>query len=329
MATAKEAIINKEVLITLEGAKSVKELERASPSSRSLLAPRTALTNKLSAYYELTKPRIMLMIVLTAAVGFVLAARHTARPLNYLLLFHTLLGIAVLASGVATLNQWMERELDGLMKRTVARPLPAGTLHAVEALAFGVGLILFAEIYLVAFVNNLTAMLGALVTFGYLLIYTPLKTRSSLSTVIGAVPGAAPPLLGWAAVENAVTLEALVLFAILFLWQFPHFLAIAWMYREDYAQAGIKMLPVVEPDGVVTLQQTIIYALLLIPVSLLPLMLGMGGAVYFAGASLLGAAYLWSSVRFAVSGDRQRARGVLLMSVVYLPLLILLLVIGK
>jgi protoheme IX farnesyltransferase len=281
---------------------------------------------RLSAYVELTKPRITFLIVLTAAAGFCLG---TTGAINYLLFTHAMVGIALLSSGIATLNQYMERDLDGLMRRTAARPLPSGRLLPVEACALGLGLTLGAEIYLALLVNPLTALLGLTVVAGYLFVYTPLKTRTSLSTVFGAFPGAMPPLIGWAAARGTVGMEAWVLFAILFLWQFPHFLAIAWMYREDYGRAGIVMLPVVEPEGRVTSQQIVVYTLLLLPVSLLPTAVGISGAVYFYGAMVLGVLFLYSSIRAAISKSRQQARRLLLASVLYLPLLFALMVLNR
>ncbi|HEX8098538.1 MAG TPA: heme o synthase, partial [Pyrinomonadaceae bacterium] len=253
---------------------------------------------KALAYLELTKPRITFLILLTAAAGFCLGARQ---GVNYLLLADSMVGIALLSSGIGALNQFMERDLDALMRRTMTRPLPAGKLAPAEALAFGCGLIFAAEVYLALFVNPLTAFLGVAVFVGYLFMYTPLKTRTSLSTVVGAFPGAVPPLLGWAAAANSVGVEAWALFAILFLWQFPHFFAIAWMYREDYARAGILMLPVVEPEGRLTRQQIIIWTLLLVPVSLAPAALGLTGAVYFVGALVLGGLFLWISLAAALT----------------------------
>ncbi|HVF86082.1 MAG TPA: heme o synthase [Pyrinomonadaceae bacterium] len=276
------------------------------------------MREKLTAYVQLTKPRITLFIVLTAAAGFCLG---TKGALDYALLAHTLFGVALLSSGIATLNQYMERDLDGRMRRTAARPLPAGKLRPFDAFVFGVALTATAEAYLALVVNPLTALLGLSVIVGYLFCYTPLKTRTSLSTVVGAFPGAMPPLVGWAAANNAIGVEAWTLFAILFLWQFPHFLAIAWMYREDYARAGIVMLPVVEPEGLRTGQQIVIWALLLLPVSLMPTALGTSGAIYFFGAIVLGLLYIASSVAAAVSLSRRNARRVLLASVLYLPVL--------
>jgi protoheme IX farnesyltransferase len=287
---------------------------------------RLTARERFAAYLELTKPRITFLIVLTAAAGFALASTAS---IDYVGMLRSMLGIAMLSSGIATINQYMERDLDALMRRTAARPLPTGRLMPWEALAFGAGLTVLAEIYLAVLVNPLTALLGLTVIAGYLFGYTPLKTRTSLSTMVGAFPGAVPPLIGWAAARGTIGLEAWVLFAILFLWQFPHFLAIAWMYREDYSRAGILMLPVVEPDGKVTAQQIVVYTVLLLPVSLLPTALGISGKVYLYGAIVLGLLFLFSSLRAAFSKSRQEARRLLLASVIYLPLLFILMVLDR
>jgi len=279
-----------------------------------------------AAYIELTKPRITFLIVLTSAAGFCLGSRGAV---NYLTFTHAMIGISLLSSGIATLNQFMERDLDGLMRRTENRPLPSGRLAPFEALWFGVALTLCAELYLALSVNVLTAVLGLTVIAGYLFLYTPLKTRTSLSTAVGAFPGAMPPLIGWAAARGEIDVAAWVLFAILFLWQFPHFLAIAWMYREDYGRAGIRMLPVVEPDGRVTGQQIILYSLMLVPVSLLPAFLGISGRFYLIAALILGLLFLASSIRAALSKSNQHARQLLLASVLYLPLLFGVMVLNR
>ena len=288
--------------------------------------PRVELRETLAAYVELTKPRITLFIALTAAAGFCLGSPV---PFDYARLFHALVAVSLLSSGIAALNQYMERDLDRRMRRTAARPLPTGRLSPRHAFIFGLGLTVVAEIYLAAAVNPLSALVGLCTAFGYLLCYTPLKTRTSLSTFVGAFPGAAPPLIGWTAATGRLDLEAWVLFAILFLWQFPHFLAIAWMYREDYARAGILMLPVVEPEGRMTGQQVVLWALLLVPVSLFPVALGLAGNIYFYGALVLGLLYLASSVLAALSTSRQSARRLLLASVLYLPFLFGLMVVNR
>jgi protoheme IX farnesyltransferase len=285
---------------------------------------------RAAAYFELTKPRITLLILLVFAAGFALGAlRGGAGKLNYLSFAEALVGVALLSSGVAALNQFIERDTDALMRRTMSRPLPASVLSPKQALIFGVGLIIFAEIYLAFFVNLLTAALGVSVIVGYLLCYTPLKTRTSLSTMIGAFPGGMPPLMGWTAARGAISFESLVLFAILFVWQFPHFFAIAWMYREDYRRAGIRMLPVIEADGLMTGLQMVIWTMILIPISLLPTLIGLAGRVYFIGAMILGLLYLTTSVIAATKRTRQNARRVLLASVIYLPLLFALMVLNK
>lgn len=248
---------------------------------------------------------------------------------NYTVFTNAMIGIALLSSGIAALNQFIERDLDGLMRRTADRPLPSGRLLPWEALFFGTALTVGAEIYLLLLVNPLTAVMGLTVIAGYLFAYTPLKTRTSLSTIVGAFPGAVPPLIGWTAARGDISLEAWVLFAILFLWQFPHFLAIAWMYREDYGRAGILMLPVVEPEGRVTGQQIVVYTVLLLPVSLLPTLIGISGRVYLYGAIVLGLLFLSSSIRAAISKSRQSARQLLLASVIYLPLLFILMVLNR
>jgi protoheme IX farnesyltransferase len=240
-----------------------------------------------------------------------------------------MIGIALLSSGIGTLNQFMERDLDGLMRRTADRPLPSRRLFPFEALWFGLTLTVLAEGYLALFVNVLTALLGLTVIAGYLFVYTPLKTRTTLSTALGAFPGAMPPLMGWTAARGEIDMAAWVLFAILFLWQFPHFLAIAWMYREDYGRAGIRMLPVVEPDGRVTGQQIIAYALMLVPVSLLPAILGISGRTYLFVALFLSLLFLASSIRAALSKSNQHARQLLLASVLYLPLLFGVMVLNR
>jgi protoheme IX farnesyltransferase len=273
-------------------------------------------------YIELTKPRITWLILMSTAVGYFFGMKHAWRGLaDWLLMLNTLVGTGLIASGTAALNQWYERHADGLMRRTAGRPIPSGRLTANRALWFGIGLVLAGFTELVFGVNPLTGILGALTMGSYLFLYTPLKQRSHLSTVIGALPGAMPPLMGYAASYGALNREAWTLFAILFVWQFPHFLAIAWMYRDDYARAGIRMLPVVEPDGMSTSRQIVLYASTLIPISLFPVLLGMSGKIYLVGSLLLGAWFLYTGVRVAFDRTNVRARQVLLASVIYLPLI--------
>jgi protoheme IX farnesyltransferase len=296
------------------------------PGIATLAAEPLTLRERIAAYAELTKPRITFLIVLTAAAGFCLASPGGVK---YPALLSAMLGIGLLSAGIATLNQYIERDLDSLMRRTADRPLPAGKLLPWEALWFGVTLTVAAEVYLAIVVNPLTALLGLIIIAGYLFGYTPLKTRSTLSTLVGAFPGAMPPLVGWAAARGDLGLEAWILFAILFLWQFPHFLAIAWMYREDYSRAGILMLPVVEPEGRITAQQIVVYTVMLLPVSFLPTVVGLSGKLYLLGAGILGLLFLFSSLRAALSKSKQQARRLLLASVVYLPLLFILMVFDR
>ena len=288
--------------------------------------PGLSVSGKLAAYSELTKPRITFLVSLTAAAGFCVGS---AGGLDYLRLLHMSVGIALLSSGLSALNQYIERDLDGLMRRTKGRPLPTGKLSPVEAAMFGIALSIIATAYLAIFINPLSALLGLATLVGYLFVYTPLKTKTTLSTAFGAFPGAMPPLIGWVAARGQIGVEAWILFAILFLWQFPHFLAIAWMYRDDYARAGIKMLPVVEPEGRVTGQQIITYTLLLIPVSLLPVAVGIAGPVYLVGAAVLGLGFLFFSAKAALVRTTLQARKLLLASVLYLPALFALMVLNR
>jgi protoheme IX farnesyltransferase len=279
-------------------------------------------------YFELTKPRITWLILMSTAIGYYFGI-ESWRSLEWLPLLHTILGTGLIASGTAALNQWYEREADRLMRRTRQRPIPSGRIRAGRALLFGIALSIAGFLELWLGVNLLSGVLGALTLASYLFLYTPLKQRSWLSTTVGAFPGAMPPMIGYAAATGAITFEAWVLFAILFLWQFPHFLAIAWMYREDYARAGVRMLPVVEPEGRVTGQQIILYAMLLIPVSLLPYPMKLAGAIYFIGALMLGAVFLFYSVRAATRRTTRGARELLLASVLYLPALFGLMVLNR
>jgi protoheme IX farnesyltransferase len=272
------------------------------------------------SYIELTKPRITWLILMSTAVGYWFG-RSAAGSLDWARLFYTVLGTGLLASGTAALNQWYERDADRSMRRTAHRPLPSGRLTARAALLFGLALSVCGFGALWTGANPLSAAIGAFTLVSYLCLYTPLKQRTWLSTTVGAIPGAMPPLIGYAAAHGTLTAEAWVLAAILFLWQFPHFYAIAWMYREDYARAGIVMLPVVEPDGRSTARQIVLYGLVLIPVSLLPGVLGMSGTIYLLGALAAGLWFLHSGLRVAKERTAVRARGVLMVSVLYLPLL--------
>ena len=274
-------------------------------------------------YIELTKPRITWLIVMSTAIGYYFG--HSGIWAIWSII-HTLIGTALIASGTAALNQWYERTADARMRRTQMRPLPSGRLTPSSALWFGVALALAGFLELGFGANWLTAKLGAATLAAYLLIYTPLKQKTWWSTTVGAFPGAMPPLIGFAAAADKLTADAWVLGAILFLWQFPHFYAIAWMYRDDYQRAGIQMLPVVEPDGESTARQILLYSVLLIPISLLPKWLGMTGNVYLVGAMALGLWFLYAGIRVSLDRTKVRARRVLLTSVVYLPVLYALMV---
>ena len=274
-------------------------------------------------YIELTKPRITWLIVMSTAIGYYFGHSGAWRVWAAI---HTMIGTALVASGTAALNQWYEREADRHMKRTQMRPLPAGRLTPGQALWFGIGLAIIGGLELGFGVNWLTSALAIATLFMYLFVYTPLKQKTWWSTTVGAVPGAMPPLIGFAGAAGMVNADALILGAILFLWQFPHFYAIAWMYREDYSRAGIRMLPVVEPDGGSTARQILLYSILLIPISLLPKWMGMTGSIYMIGALLLGLLFLYSGIRVSLDRSRVRARRVLLTSVVYLPVLYALMV---
>lgn len=284
-------------------------------------------SHSMKDYIELTKPRITWLILMSTGIGYYFGLPNAAtwweflRQISYLSLFHTILGTGLIASGTAALNQWYERDADRKMRRTSHRPIPSGRLTANRALVFGIALSVagFLELWLGA--NLLAAVIGAITLASYLFLYTPLKQRTPLSTTAGAFPGAMPPIIGFAAAKGALTADAWILFAILFLWQFPHFYSIAWMYREDYARAGIRMLPVIQPDGKRTAAEIVLYGVALIPVSLVPAMLGMTGRIYLAGALLLGLCFLYSGVRVALERTVLRARHVLLVSVVYLPLI--------
>jgi protoheme IX farnesyltransferase len=277
-----------------------------------------AATHRPSDFFALTKPRLNLLVLMTTLGGLYLASPDGV-PFD--VLFHTLVGTALVAGGAAALNQVWERDTDRLMRRTASRPLPGGRLHAAEGTWFGVVLSAIGLVQL-AFGANLTAAWVAGVTLvSYVLMYTPLKTRTSLSTLVGAIPGALPPVIGWTAAQGTITLPAVVLFGIVFFWQMPHFLAIAWMYRADYARAGIPLLPVLEPDGRRTSQQALLYAAGLWPVSLMPLVVGLAGPVYGAVATILGLLFIWLSFRFTQDRSHQSARRLFLFSISYLAIL--------
>jgi protoheme IX farnesyltransferase len=282
-----------------------------------------AARSRSSDFLALTKPRLNFLVVVTALAGYYMGAGAES---GLATLAHTVIGTALVAGGSAVFNMLLERRVDGLMKRTRMRPLADGRLQPREAAWFGAALAAAGLVELAVFVNPLS-MAVALVTFlAYVAWYTPSKLRTSLSTVIGAVPGALPPMIGWAGATGTLSLEAWLLFAIVFLWQMPHFLAIAWLYREDYARAGFPMLPVVEPDGASTARQASAYTAALLPVSLMPTLIGLTTGAYFAGALALGGAMLALTLRFARARTGGNARWLFIGSIVYLPLLWILMV---
>ncbi|MGP0075214.1 MAG: heme o synthase [Bryobacteraceae bacterium] len=277
-------------------------------------------------YIALTKPRITWLILMSTGVGYFFGAKN---GWHWLTLLHTIIGTGLIASGTAALNQWYERDADSKMRRTQARPLPSGRLDAGKALVFAIAISVagFVELWFGA--NPLCALLGLITLLTYLFVYTPLKQRSPHSTTVGSIPGAMPPLIGFAAASGTLTWDAWVLFAILLLWQFPHFYAIAWMYKDDYARAGIRMLPVVEPDGKSTARRILLYSIALIPISLMPKFFAMAGNIYLYGALALGLAFLYYGLRIRTDRTRQQARRVLLASVVYLPMLFSLMLLDR
>lgn len=277
-------------------------------------------------YFELTKPNVVWLILMSTMVGFYLGSPS---QLSFIQLFHTVLATALLAGGCGALNQWWERDLDSRMERTENRPLPSGRVTANGSLWFGLAVSVAGVAYLALLVNAVSAWIGAATVISYVAIYTPLKVRSPLATFVGALPGAAPLLLGWAAATNSLDIGGWVLFSILFLWQFPHFYAIGWLYRDEYRVAGIQMLPVVEKDGASTGRHVVLYGFNLIPVSAAPWMLGLAGPVYGIAAVILGCLYLAAGIKMARSRTKENARFLLRVSVAYLPLLYLFLIADK
>jgi protoheme IX farnesyltransferase len=285
--------------------------------------PLPASRTRGADYLMLAKPRLNFLVVASTLAGYAMAGGDTASVLR---LFCTLVGTGLVAGGASAFNQVMERGPDALMRRTRLRPVPDGRLQAREAVVFaaatsGAGLLILA-----LGVNGLSAVVAFATLTIYALVYTPLKRRSSLSTVIGAIPGALPPVIGWVAARGALSPGAWVLFGIVFFWQLPHFLAIAWIYREDYAHAGFPMLPVIEPDGRSTGRQAILYAAGLLPLSVVPTLLGIAGTVYFAGALVLSGLFLALAVRFGMTRSVSDARRLFFGSIIYLPVLWILMI---
>ena len=280
----------------------------------------------VAVYADLIKARLTFLVVLTTLVGFYLGCRG---PVDYLLMLHAVLGTALVASGAAALNQLLEREHDAKMRRTRNRPLPSGRLQPTTVMVFGGVCACAGLLYLALAVNLTTSVIGAISLLSYLFIYTPLKRITWLNTAVGAVPGALPPLMGWTAARGELSHEGWALFAILAFWQLPHFLAIAWMYREEYEKAGFKMLPAIDPSGHRTGRQAISHTLGLLPVSLCPFVFHVTGTVYLAGALALGLTFLWFAVQFARQLTIPRARQLFFVSILYLPLLLGMMVLDK
>ncbi len=283
-------------------------------------------SRRVADFYELTKPRIVLMVLVTAFVGYYAGSGSVP---DYSHLLQMLLGTALAAGGTLTLNQFLERETDARMARTCRRPLPDGRVHPNDALWFGIALTLSGLSYLVLSVNLLSAVVAASITVSYLWAYTPMKRMSSLCVPVGAVPGALPPVIGWVAARGELSVDAWVLFAIMFLWQIPHTLAIAFLYREDFAKAGIQFLPVIEPDGDSTNRQILVHCSALLVVSLLPTLIGLAGAIYFFAAFLLGAGFLASGIGLVMAPSRAGARRLLFTSLIYLPVLLLVMALDR
>jgi protoheme IX farnesyltransferase len=288
-----------------------------------------ASSNVLFDYWELTKPEINFLIAITAAAGFWIGSPAAPPHFPWMPFIHTILGTVFVASGAATLNQLIELQYDAQMRRTARRPLASGRIAPSHALWFGVLLSVFGVVYLAISTNALTSLLAALTLLSYLFLYTPLKRITPLCTLVGAIPGAAPPLIGWAAARGRLDPAAWVLFAIVFLWQFPHFMSIAWMYREDYTRAGYLVLPSGKNTNRFVIWQTVAPAAVLLPVGPILAISHLSGFVYFGGALAIGGVFLYYSARFAIFRTNVAARQLLLVSILYLPAVFALLVLGK
>ena len=294
--------------------------------SAEILTARTTEKGWTAVFADLTKARLTALVLLTTLVGFYLGWRG---PMDYLLMFNALAATALVASGAAALNQLLEREYDAKMRRTQNRPLPSGRLQPTTVMLFGGITSLAGLVYLALAVNLLTSVLGAVTLISYVFIYTPLKRVTWVNTLVGAIPGALPPLMGWTAARNELSGEGWALFAILAFWQLPHFFAIAWMYRDEYARAGFVMLPNVDADGSRTAQQSVTNTLALLLASLFPFVWHISGQFYLVSAIVLGAGFLFCAIRFARQMTHARARQLFLASIIYLPLLLAALVLDK
>ncbi|HSD71250.1 MAG TPA: heme o synthase [Thermoanaerobaculia bacterium] len=287
-----------------------------------IVAPQARVTD----YVELTKPRITFLVLVTTAVGYALGAATSFHPGVFVAL---LAGTALVSGGASALNQWAERDADARMARTASRPLPTGRLAPADALAFGLAISAIGLVLLAGAVNWLTALLALGSLSSYVLAYTPLKRVTSLCTLVGAVPGAIPPMMGWAAARGTLDRQAWALFGVLFLWQLPHFLSIAWIYREDYARGGFPMLPVTDPGGASTARQSVAYAAALVPVTLLAGAFAAAGNLYLFGAAGLGLVFVGCTIVFALRRSVRAARLVFLVSVLYLPAVLGLMVLDR
>ena len=289
-------------------------------------AKQTAFAPNAADFIELVKPRLVVMILITTAAGFYLGAQQTV---DWLRCLHTLFGAGLTAAGVLGLNQYLERDVDAQMKRTQERPLPAGRMNPLTALLVGAVLTGSGMLYLTFIVNMLSGFVISLIVVSYLFLYTPLKRKTSLCTLIGAVPGALPPVVGWVAARGALTGEVWVLFTILFLWQIPHSLAIAYIYREDYEKAGFRLLPVIHPDGTSTCRQIVVNCVALLGIGLLPTLYNIAGTVYFFTALLSGVGFLAVGIYLARTRSVKAARYLLYASLVYLPLVYITMALDK
>ncbi len=289
-------------------------------------AKHTFFARRAADYVEFIKPRLVVMILITTAAGFYLGAQQT---IDWLRCLHTLVGAGLTAAGVLGLNQYLERDVDAQMKRTQERPIPGGRMNPLEALIIGVVLTGSGMLYLAFIVNTLSGFVISLIVVSYLFLYTPLKRKTSLCTLIGAVPGALPPVVGWVAARGTLTGEAWVLFAILFLWQLPHSLAIAYIYREDYAKAGFRLLPVIHPDGASTCRQIVINCVALLGIGLLPALYNVAGSIYFFTALVSGVAFLAFGIYLARTRSVKAARYLLYASLLYLPVVFITMALDK
>lgn len=296
------------------------------PTINTLDSNLSQMSRRMSTFVELTKPRLVSMILITTSAGFYLAS---PQPLNWLQFIHAIIGTGLSAAGVLALNQYLERDLDAQMVRTCHRPLPDQRLQPTTALSFGVLITASGLLHMAFSVNALSALVTSAIVVTYLFVYTPLKQKTSLCTVVGAVPGALPPVIGWVAARGTLNIEACVLFAILFLWQLPHSLSIAYIYRDEYAKAGFRLLPVIHPDGKSTGRQIVSNCLGLLAVALLPTLIGIAGIVYFFAALALSAGFLGFGISLSISRSTVSARRLLYASLIYLPLVFLVMALDK